>query len=579
MFFLAAELLFIPPLAVRAQEPIRYRAGTSPDSLAGLLERLARDSSRVDLLVEICSQYTMRSDFRAIDRYIARLYDLGRRTRDERALIYADFYTGQSLLLSRGTDSTRLYLTRALDRAQRIGDSVALSRICNALGIYTAGVGMDYRGGITYFLRAMDYARGEAMARLHLAAQCNLANVYYMRNDPAGLKYAEEVYLRSRERGFDYLAFGGAVICAYMHYLLGEQDRALEYLLLTLPETDRYGYHTEIYSLYANILHAQGDDARAEHYYRMALDHVDDDVVPAGIFAYLSYGAYLNDRGRYAEAVAPLQRGLALSVENSNTVHRYQIYRELSEAEAALGDYRRALDYYRIFHKEADSIFNVEREHSINELRIRYEAEQQENALRRKELDLVRQQRKQQITLLALLFMGLAAGGIWLLYWRKNRMYRQIVLQQHAFLRRERQLAAQAAAQASAPEPDADERADRDEALFRRIEQLMAGGIYRQNDLTIERLAELLGTNRTYLSHAINRGAGKTFSGYLNGYRIDEAVRRLSDVADDTPLKALAQSLGYNHLQTFYTAFQSQIGMPPSKYRKKLLELHDEHRL
>ena len=513
----------------------------------------------------------MRSDFHTIRRYILRLYDLGRRMHDDRALLYADFFTGQSLLLSRGSDSARLYLTRALDRAQRIEDSIALSRICNALGIYTSGVGMDYRGGITYFLRAMAYSSGKSSIRQYLAAQCNLANVYYMRNDPAGLKYAEEVYSRSREQGFDYLAFGGAVICAYMHYLLGDQDRALEYLLVTLPDTDKYGYHTEIYSLYANILHAQGHDARAERYYRMALDYVSDDVVTAGIFAYLSYGTYLNDRGRHTEAIASLRRGLALSVENSNTVHRYQIYRELSEAESAIGNYRRALEYYRIFHEEADSIFNVEREHSINELRIRYEAEQQENALRRKELDLVRQQRKQQLTLLALLFTGLAAGGIYLLYWRKNRMYRQIVLQQHAFLQREKQLAA--------AEPETGRQTDRGGELFRRIEQLMSQGIYRRNDLTIERLAELLNTNRTYLSQAINRGAGKAFSGYLNGYRIDEAVRRLSDVEDDIPLKALALSLGYNHLQTFYSAFQSQIGMPPSKYRKKLLELHDEHQL
>ena len=91
----------------------------------------------------------------------------------------------------------------------------------------------------------------------------------------------------------------------------------------------------------------------------MALGHVDDGVVTAGIFAYLSYGTYLNDRKQHAEAIPSLRRGLALSVRNSNTVHRYRIYRELSEAEAALGDYRRALQYYRIFHAEADSIFNV----------------------------------------------------------------------------------------------------------------------------------------------------------------------------------------------------------------------------
>ena len=117
----------------------------------------------------------------------------------------------------------------------------------------------------------------------------------------------------------------------------------------------------------------------------------------------------------------------------------------------------------------------------------------------------------------------------------------------------------------------------RDAELFARIEYLMqTEGVYRQNDLTIERLAERLDTNRTYISRAINQ---KAFSSYVNSYRIDEAVRRLSDVDDDTPLKALAQMLGYNHLQTFYTSFQSAIGMPSSKYREKLLKLHREHQL
>ena len=120
----------------------------------------------------------------------------------------------------------------------------------------------------------------------------------------------------------------------------------------------------------------------------------------------------------------------------------------------------------------------------------------------------------------------------------------------------------------------------RDAELFARIEYLMqTEGVYRQNDLTIERLAERLDTNRTYISRAINQQAGKAFSSYVNSYRIDEAVRRLSDVDDDTPLKALAQMLGYNHLQTFYTSFQSAIGMPSSKYREKLLKLHREHQL
>ncbi|EFR57797.1 transcriptional regulator, AraC family [Alistipes sp. HGB5] len=585
MFILAAVVSLGLP-AVRAQEGAASHAAViQADTLPVLLERLERDPEDIDLLVEICSQYTMRSEFAAIHPYVSRLRRAGAAHDDERALMYADLFSGQSYLLAEGSDSTRIYLDRALIRGRQCEDPVALCRIYNALGIYAVSIETNYFGGIEYFLEAMEYARSASLNRFYLVAQCNLANTYYMRNDPAGLKYAEEVCRLGAEWGYDYLAFGGAVISAYMHYMLGDQDRALEYILRTLSDTDKFGYHTELYSLYANI--AQGADAGAERYYLMALDHIDEKVVTATVMTYLSYGTYLNDRGEYARAIPVLRQGIELSERSNNAVHRYKLYLRISEAETALGRYREALDYFKSYHSQADSIFNVERERSINELRVRYDAERQENMLRKSEIDLIRQQRRFQLLLLLLLFAVGISTVVYILYRRKDKMYKQIVRQQYEFLKKEKKAAQPAmpppdpiSPQTEKPSPDRDEHAVRDAELFARIEYLMqTEGVYRQNDLTIERLAERLDTNRTYISRAINQQAGKAFSSYVNSYRIDEAVRRLSDVDDDTPLKALAQMLGYNHLQTFYTSFQSAIGMPSSKYREKLLKLHREHQL
>lgn len=585
LFILAAVVSLGLP-AVRAQEGAASHAAViQADTLPVLLERLERDPEDIDLLVEICSQYTMQSEFAAIHPYVSRLRRAGAAHDDERALMYADLFSGQSYLLAEGSDSTRIYLDRALIRGRQCEDPVALCRIYNALGIYAVSIETNYFGGIEYFLEAMEYARSASLNRFYLVAQCNLANTYYMRNDPAGLKYAEEVCRLGAEWGYDYLAFGGAVISAYMHYMLGDQDRALEYILRTLSDTDKFGYHTELYSLYANI--AQGADAGAERYYLMALDHIDEKVVTATVMTYLSYGTYLNDRGEYARAIPVLRQGIELSERSNNAVHRYKLYLRISEAETALGRYREALDYFKSYHSQADSIFNVERERSINELRVRYDAERQENMLRKSEIDLIRQQRRFQLLLLLLLFAVGISTVVYILYRRKDKMYKQIVRQQYEFLKKEKKAAQPAmpppdpiSPQTEKPSPDRDEHAVRDAELFARIEYLMqTEGVYRQNDLTIERLAERLDTNRTYISRAINQQAGKAFSSYVNSYRIDEAVRRLSDVDDDTPLKALAQMLGYNHLQTFYTSFQSAIGMPSSKYREKLLKLHREHQL
>ena len=448
LFILAAVVSLGLP-AVRAQEGAASHAAViQADTLPALLERLERDPEDIDLLVEICSQYTMRSEFAAIHPYVSRLRRAGAAHDDERALMYADLFSGQSYLLAEGSDSTRIYLDRALIRGRQCEDPVALCRIYNALGIYAVSIETNYFGGIEYFLEAMEYARSASLNRFYLVAQCNLANTYYMRNDPAGLKYAEEVCRLGTEWGYDYLAFGGAVISAYMHYMLGDQDRALEYILRTLPDTDKFGYHTELYSLYANILHAQGDDVGAERYYLMALDHIDEKVVTAAVMTYLSYGTYLNDRGEYARAIPVLRQGIELSERSNNAVHRYKLYLRISEAETALGRYREALDYFKSYHSQADSIFNVERERSINELRVRYDAERQENMLRKSEIDLIRQQRRFQLLLLLLLFAVGISTVVYILYRRKDKMYKQIVRQQYEFLKKEKK-----AAQPAMPPP------------------------------------------------------------------------------------------------------------------------------
>mgnify|MGYP000034235693 FL=1 len=46
--------------------------------------------------------------------------------------------------------------------------------------------------------------------------------------------------------------------------------------------------------------------------------------------------------------------------------------------------------------------------------------------------------------------------------------------------------------------------------------------VYKENFLTKERVADLLGTNRTYLSQVINEQTQQNFTQYINNYRINE---------------------------------------------------------
>ena len=86
-------------------------------------------------------------------------------------------------------------------------------------------------------------------------------------------------------------------------------------------------------------------------------------------------------------------------------------------------------------------------------------------------------------------------------------------------------------------------------------------------------MADELGTNRTYLSRAINESTGKTFTQVVNSYRVRQAVAEISDLEADKPLKQIAMESGFSSLSTFYTAFQSAVGMTPARYRAKLKEM------
>lgn len=89
-------------------------------------------------------------------------------------------------------------------------------------------------------------------------------------------------------------------------------------------------------------------------------------------------------------------------------------------------------------------------------------------------------------------------------------------------------------------------------------------------DFSIDRLAQLVGSNPRYVSEAINEGYGKNFRSFLNDYRIKEAMLRLAD--NDRyghyTIKAISESVGYKSQANFINIFTRLTGMKPSIYQK-----------
>ena len=104
-------------------------------------------------------------------------------------------------------------------------------------------------------------------------------------------------------------------------------------------------------------------------------------------------------------------------------------------------------------------------------------------------------------------------------------------------------------------------------SLRREMEENRA---YRDDALGIAALAARLGVPEYRLRRLINQRLGhRNFAGFLNGYRINEAMAALADPSQvEVPILTIALDTGFGSIGPFNRAFRARTGMTPSDYRR-----------
>ena len=94
------------------------------------------------------------------------------------------------------------------------------------------------------------------------------------------------------------------------------------------------------------------------------------------------------------------------------------------------------------------------------------------------------------------------------------------------------------------------------------VEHCVDPQLYLRHDLTLQQLAQTIGTNRYYLSQYFSR-QGITYNTYINNLRINHFISRYQElVAAGQPIFAqqLANESGYRSYSTFSLAFKQRMG-------------------
>lgn len=514
-------------------------------------------------------------------QYGYRLLEQGKRENDSNdAGLYGHLILGLASIESDENVECYTHLETARALAERTQNHEALMRIYNGLGNYSLFMNDDVYSAISYYFQAIEEAKAADNLRQYAMTLSNLSGAYFMRNDTSGLKYAEEAIRIAQERHECTPLYYGTMN-ATLYYLKTKQTEKAQTSLRKLKQMqDAYGFEgkSDLYLLNAMLCELKDDTRQAYANYACAMENFKSASPSTITMVYLEYAKLLKKDNHLPSAIRVLEHGLDQISSSKVPIYKAQLLKELSLCYREAGQYAEALTYATAYQDYQEKRFDEIRERATQETRIKHDIYSRERQISEQRMEILNNRYRIVFLSGALVVLIVAWGMSYRSYKKKDRLYRAIVTQNREYLSREQMLMEQIETLRKNEEPQSPSplSSDKQHDLMSRFTALMIERrLFTNPSLTVASVADELGTNRTYLSKAINESTGKTFTQIVNDYRICQAIAEISDFQTDKPLKQIATEVGFNSLSTFYTTFQASTEMTPARYRAKLKELQN----
>ena len=272
--------------------------------------------------------------------------------------------------------------------------------------------------------------------------------------------------------------------------------------------------------------------------------------------------------GNNAEAGRILRLLADYSRSRGNQAQTARYCRSLADVLCAEGRYAEATDCYRLYAEAADSsqiaISNVQ----LNRLSRLYRLDELEQE---KRVALAEQSRARTLAGSALTVAVLLALCVLLVVHHRRLRQKNRELVARIRSQEEAERRAEEAVRQVGTEQPADE-LSREVQLFRRMQELLADAeILRQAKLGRDELAEMLGTNRTYVAEAVAACTQKTVSQYVSDMRVKYA-RHLLDHHPEMSLADISVACGFLSQSNFTRCYRIYYSITHGEYRKLVTE-------
>ena len=536
----------------------------------------------IDDLIQQCQIYARSGDLETCDSLAVQLKKLSIEYDDRRGYAYAYYFLG--------TYRPELGNTAVIPREKNllIADSInkivsddALScRILNSKAIWEMAQHKQYAQAIKLLTEALKIAEKRKANEECMILESNLSEVYRLLDDT--LEYSHDANLfhlaeRTKNRAV-------AAIAAFHMVQFGMRNNLPERItaadLQKLKNCDTLKHLAKLSE--AQLLQ-KVDQAACE---KLALELLNDSLIlthdeRGAVFQLLSENALRG--GKFTTGKEYAVKAKEEYTHQSHGIQYTDIYRLEALNAEGMNDFKSANDMWKIYIRAKDSLETMQNRETINRLRIEYQIERKEAALK-----LVTEKARRNLAIiLGVAALFITAAVCYFVYLHRRQHYYDKIVSQYRLM-----LSYPKADNPTSVEftkdkirnkdhegneyEDRNEKishissltADKADLIFKQISDLFdSEEIYRDKNLTRETLAERLGVNRTYISEAIKYKTGLSYTQFIGRCRINKAIGMLLEGCD-TPVRVLADEVGFVSQTPFFAFFKAETGMTPAAFKK-----------
>ena len=316
----------------------------------------------------------------------------------------------------------------------------------------------------------------------------------------------------------------------------------------------------------------------AFYYYRLALNNARRNNRADGkVLALSNLGSLFIDLNLPDSALFYIELSNAMAAENNFLRPMAENFLTLSTFEESKGNIEKAFAYYKKYVSLKDSIVNTDIVIDINQLQRLYEVTKTNHQI---EQLVFEQQIKERtihyqkiIWFITLSVLILVSFGLLYIYFQKrylNKAYKTLFEKNLEIIEIQKQSSEsfREKYQNSALTDDVQH-----ELLDKILIFMEDVSIICDTEFSIDKLADLLHSNKNYVSQVINQTLKKNFRSLLNSYRIREAQRIIAEPdAIKYTIESVALNVGFKSPNSFRSAFKDITGINPNFYVKSMQE-------